>query len=513
MIIQKNEEKVDTYAYRFKQLLRRVNSEHRLPTTYVIQLFTGGLKEEIARRKESNPANDAISSLTKQVQEMSLKLTIMIREKENTRNQSYQPTGCFNCGRQGHRARECSEPPRRMPPQVTNLRDANLCEVENSDDEAYIATRSRHQPYTINRPKKSELSKEHTGRTEERTQSTQPVEMEITAEPAKEKVKNATSRIKRQRGPSRANATYAQLLQILKQRQHLAQVLKRPIITPAEVDYVEDQPQRTSAARCNMKIRNKPVVAVLDSGAAVSIMSKKLFTKLRLQISEPSNAVVVTVNGTRERALGKLKDVALQLGRITVPTNFQVIESTEEMMLLGMSWFKKLHARLYFDEQKLIITHEGESIELPIYQEKEAKLEEPEEEKKEDYEEDDYFDTYEEEDLDEVESYLTDNQEDLYTNPWIDEQSPAAYLTTIEEVPTLEETKRPIQPLEGVIEELVNNKVINDDQRKQAIHLLEENKEAFTDGLDQLGQTDEVQHEIDTGEAKPIKQHVYRVSP
>src|SRR5581483_7212746 len=34
-IIQKNEERVDTYAYWFKQLLRRVNSKHRLPTTYV----------------------------------------------------------------------------------------------------------------------------------------------------------------------------------------------------------------------------------------------------------------------------------------------------------------------------------------------------------------------------------------------------------------------------------------------------------------------------------------------
>ncbi|CAG8455607.1 13803_t:CDS:1 [Acaulospora morrowiae] len=241
----------------------------------------------------------------------------------------------------------------------------------------------------------------------------------------------------------RTNAIYAQLLQILKQQQHLAQVLKRPIITPVEVDYVKDQPQRTSAARYNMKIRNKPVVAVLDSGAAVSIMSKKLLTKLRLQISEPSNAVVITANRTRERALGKLKDIALQIGRITVPTDFQVIESTEEMILLGMSWFKKLRACLYFNEQKLIITHKEESIELPIHQEKEVKIEEPEE-KEENYEEDDYFDTYKEEDLDEVESYLTDDQENLYTNPWIDEHSPAAYLTMIEEVLTPKETERPI---------------------------------------------------------------------
>ncbi|CAG8637495.1 1394_t:CDS:2 [Acaulospora morrowiae] len=34
-------------------------------------------------------------------------------------------------GEQGHRTHECPEPPRRMPPQVANPHDANLCEVEN----------------------------------------------------------------------------------------------------------------------------------------------------------------------------------------------------------------------------------------------------------------------------------------------------------------------------------------------------------------------------------------------
>ncbi|CAG8540458.1 5013_t:CDS:2 [Acaulospora morrowiae] len=330
---------------------------------------------------------------------MSSKLTMIIREKENTRNQSYQPTRCFNCGRQEHRAHECPEP-RRMPP----------------------------QPYTVNHSKKDELSKEPTGRIvnqprqtkqvqlkqqEERTQSTQSAEMKIMTEPAKENAKNAMPRVKCQRGLSVVD-------------QHLAQVLKQPIITPMEVDYVEDQPQRISAARCNVKIRNKPVIAVLNSGAA---------------ISEPSNTVVVTMNRIRERALGKLKDVVLQLGRITVPTDFQVIESMEEMMLLGMSWFKRLCTRLYFDEQKLIITHEGESIELPIHQEKKAKIEKLKEEEEENYKKNDYFDIYKEEELDEVESYLTDDQENLYTNPWIDEYSPAAYLTVIEEALTAEETE------------------------------------------------------------------------
>ncbi|CAG8529947.1 3268_t:CDS:2 [Acaulospora morrowiae] len=181
----------------------------------------------------------------------------------------------------------------------------------------------------------------------------------------------------------------------------ISQVLERTVSSRPSTP-IQPMTAPGTTTRCNVKIRNKPVVAVLNSETAVSIMSKKLLTKLGLQILEPSNAVIITANGTQERALGKLKDI--------------VIESMEEMMLLGMSWFKKLCTHLYFDKQKLIINYKGESIELPIHQEKEVKIEEPEE-KEEDYKEDDYFDTYEEEDLDKVESYLTDNQEDLYTNP------------------------------------------------------------------------------------------------
>ncbi|CAG8516636.1 5318_t:CDS:2, partial [Acaulospora morrowiae] len=114
---------------------------------------------------------------------------------------------------------------KREETRVTNLPDASI--VENKDiesmnalsqgechyneDEVYIATRLQHQPYTVNCPKKDELSKEPTERIvnqprqteqvqpaqqEEHTQLTQPAEIEIMAEPAKEKAKNAMPRVK-----------------------------------------------------------------------------------------------------------------------------------------------------------------------------------------------------------------------------------------------------------------------------------------------------------------------------
>ncbi|CAG8766085.1 3997_t:CDS:2, partial [Cetraspora pellucida] len=96
----------------------------------------------------------------------------------------------------------------------------------------------------------------------------------------------------------KSNATYAQILQIPKQRRNLAQALKRPLITPVEeTNLVDPKPSsRTTAAKCYVRVKKNPILAVLDSGAAVSIISKRLMNKLGLTIQEPSTAIVVTAN-------------------------------------------------------------------------------------------------------------------------------------------------------------------------------------------------------------------------
>ena len=112
-------------------------------------------------------------------------------------------------------------------------------------------------------------------------------------------------------------------------------------------------------------------MAVLDSGATISIISIKLVKKLGFSITEPFNTVVITANDTQERALEKLVGVKLVVQSILVPTNFQVIKNPNEIMLLEMDWFQKVCAWLYFDEKKLFIRYLEKGIEIPIYQSKE----------------------------------------------------------------------------------------------------------------------------------------------
>ncbi|CAG8519772.1 10304_t:CDS:2 [Cetraspora pellucida] len=120
-----------------------------------------------------------------------------------------------------------------------------------------------------------------------------------------------------------SNATYVQMLQISKQYKNLTQPLHCPIILIAKTNLIDSKPNfRTTATKYYIQIKNNSILVILDSGAAVSILSKKLIDKLRLKIEEPLNAIVVITNRSREQALEKIENVRLAVRSILVPPAF-----------------------------------------------------------------------------------------------------------------------------------------------------------------------------------------------
>ena len=104
-----------------------------------------------------------------------------------------------------------------------------------------------------------------------------------------------------------STATVGQMLQYPNQRKNLVKILKRPKKT-VETNYLqsENDTRKTSSAKCYVRIKGNPVIAILDSGAAVSIITNKLMYKLGLEPDTPSKTIVVTANGNRVRALGQI---------------------------------------------------------------------------------------------------------------------------------------------------------------------------------------------------------------
>ena len=86
-----------------------------------------------------------------------------------------------------------------------------------------------------------------------------------------------------------------------------------------------------------MKIRSQPVNAILDSGAAVCVITKTLADKLHLDITQASNTIIVTADGTRKRALGQIPKVSVMVQDILILTTFHVIDSRDDTLLLGIN--------------------------------------------------------------------------------------------------------------------------------------------------------------------------------
>ena len=59
----------------------------------------------------------------------------------------------------------------------------------------------------------------------------------------------------------------------------------------------------------------------------------------------------------------------------------------------------------------------------------------------------------------------------------------------------------------------LSNSILNDDEKVKFKNLFDEYRNVFAFHGDQLGRTSLVQHVIDIGDATPIKQRPYRVSP
>ena len=160
-----------------------------------------------------------------------------------------------------------------------------------------------------------------------------------------------------------ARATLGQMLQYPNQRRNLVKILKRPKQTVA-TNYLgaDKKKRRTTAAKCYIQIKRDPVVAILDSGAAVSIITKRLMDKLQLEMDTSSRTVVVTADGTKTRALGQISNLNIFIQDLVIPIQLQVIESKEETLLLDTDWFEKIKVKWNFDKQSLQIYYNNRCI-------------------------------------------------------------------------------------------------------------------------------------------------------
>src|SRR5947208_3578839 len=133
-------------------------------------------------------------------------------------------------------------------------------------------------------------------------------------------------------------------------------------------------------AKCEVYVNKNPVTAIVDSGAATSLISKPLMKKLGLQPNKSSNMIIVNVNGNSTRIIGEITDLSISINYLKVPANVAVIEHKDDLFILGNEWLNRSNANIDYKGRLLTIHYKGRKEKVPISYFSEGELEEEESE-------------------------------------------------------------------------------------------------------------------------------------
>src|SRR5436305_9044962 len=108
-----------------------------------------------------------------------------------------------------------------------------------------------------------------------------------------------------------------------------------------EANFVKsDEEEATIAVKVSLRVKGKVQIAIVNSEAATSIITKSLLDRLGLTIGRPSKLIVVIANGTRTKSLGVATQVLITIGKMNILTSIQVLEFRDKILILGNEWLQ-----------------------------------------------------------------------------------------------------------------------------------------------------------------------------
>src|ERR1044071_3491382 len=110
--------------------------------------------------------------------------------------------------------------------------------------------------------------------------------------------------------------------------------------------------------KMGVKIAEKFLKAIPDSGAALSVISEALVKKLNLNYTPTQTQQVHALNNA-VNIIGVLEEAPLTIANIKIPINLRVVQSQKDTLLLGMDWYKKYQVILNTGKKTLDLTVRG----------------------------------------------------------------------------------------------------------------------------------------------------------
>lgn len=121
----------------------------------------------------------------------------------------------------------------------------------------------------------------------------------------------------------------------------------------------------TNAARTQIKINNVQIYAIVDTGAGQNIIGESLRKKLKLENLEPSKRRFTIANGKNIASKGII-NTFIKINNNQIPIQLEVIDSTEEDVILGTKFMNQYNGNIDFDKEEITLYYQGEEIIQPI---------------------------------------------------------------------------------------------------------------------------------------------------
>ena len=221
-----------------------------------------------------------------------------------------------------------------------------------------------------------------------------------------------------------------------------------------------------------MKVNNRTVEAIIDSGAATSIITDRLRRKLNLTIQKPSEAVFTMANGNSTPSLGEI-EINIEMNDTEIPTKLQVIDSEKEDLIIGNELFEKKEGNIDFATKKLTVKHQGKTISVPIYYSKSVTKEE-----------------------DKIEETI---------------KRPSQYLAELYSIQPIKQDEIKAKP--KIFRDFIKIGEEDKETKEKIYQLIEEYKDICATDNTKIGRTNLIKHEIELLNNKPFKINPYTTNP
>src|SRR6266542_3376725 len=127
----------------------------------------------------------------------------------------------------------------------------------------------------------------------------------------------------------------------------------------------EKSPQYTPI-KVYIRIKGNAILAILDTEACMSVVTKPLAVALGLRWKLSSRTDVIAVDGKLQAAVGVVDNMPIVIAEAQTYIPLQVINSASKTLLLETDWLDKYKADVLSSTRKLRFVSQGKTIEVDV---------------------------------------------------------------------------------------------------------------------------------------------------